>query len=107
VPPVIGVPDEPWIGLHQRDNRKLLATLQGMRDLGNTVLVVEHDDEETTREGRRAKMAFSCRGRGRWTSCGAERAAARVATLRGADLCDIEIGPSLTRRRSILDKAGS
>ncbi len=46
---VLYVLDEPSIGLHQRDNRKLLETLQGMRDLGNTVLVVEHD-EETMRE---------------------------------------------------------
>ncbi|HVN76034.1 MAG TPA: excinuclease ABC subunit UvrA, partial [Thermoanaerobaculaceae bacterium] len=46
---VLYVLDEPSIGLHQRDNRKLLGTLKGMRDLGNTVLVVEHD-EETMRE---------------------------------------------------------
>ncbi len=46
---VLYVLDEPSIGLHQRDNRKLLATLKGLRDLGNTVLVVEHD-EETMRE---------------------------------------------------------
>ncbi|MCF0145651.1 MAG: excinuclease ABC subunit UvrA, partial [Eubacterium sp.] len=37
--------DEPSIGLHQRDNGKLLATLQHLRDLGNTVIVVEHDEE--------------------------------------------------------------
>ncbi len=37
--------DEPSIGLHQRDNRKLLATLARLRDLGNTVVVVEHDEE--------------------------------------------------------------
>lgn len=37
--------DEPSIGLHQRDNRKLIETLQRLRDLGNTVLVVEHDEE--------------------------------------------------------------
>jgi excinuclease ABC subunit A len=37
--------DEPSIGLHQRDNRKLIDTLQRLRDLGNTVLVVEHDEE--------------------------------------------------------------
>jgi len=37
--------DEPTIGLHQRDNRRLLDTLCSMRDLGNTVLVVEHDEE--------------------------------------------------------------
>ena len=42
---VLYVLDEPSIGLHQRDNRRLLATLTGMRDLGNTVVVVEHDEE--------------------------------------------------------------
>jgi excinuclease ABC subunit A len=42
---VLYVLDEPSIGLHQRDNRRLLATLLQMRDLGNTVLVVEHDEE--------------------------------------------------------------
>jgi excinuclease ABC subunit A len=42
---VLYVLDEPSIGLHQRDNARLLATLQKMRDLGNTVLVVEHDEE--------------------------------------------------------------
>ena len=41
--------DEPSIGLHQRDNDKLLATLKHLRDLGNSVLVVEHD-EDTMRE---------------------------------------------------------
>jgi len=42
---VLYVLDEPSIGLHQRDNQKLLKTLLRMRDLGNTVLVVEHDEE--------------------------------------------------------------
>jgi len=42
---VLYVLDEPSIGLHQRDNRRLLETLQRLRDLGNTVLVVEHDEE--------------------------------------------------------------
>ena len=37
--------DEPSIGLHQRDNEKLLASLKGLRDLGNTLLVVEHDED--------------------------------------------------------------
>ncbi|REJ82611.1 MAG: excinuclease ABC subunit UvrA [Acidobacteria bacterium] len=46
---VLYVLDEPSIGLHQRDNERLLATLKGMRDLGNSVLVVEHD-EDTMRE---------------------------------------------------------
>lgn len=42
---VLYVLDEPSIGLHQRDNRKLINTLENLRDLGNTVLVVEHDEE--------------------------------------------------------------
>ncbi|HMS39322.1 MAG TPA: excinuclease ABC subunit UvrA, partial [Pyrinomonadaceae bacterium] len=42
---VLYVLDEPSIGLHPRDNQKLLGTLQNLRDLGNTVLVVEHDEE--------------------------------------------------------------
>ncbi len=46
---VLYILDEPSIGLHQRDNRRLLATLKHLRDLGNTVIVVEHD-EETIRE---------------------------------------------------------
>jgi excinuclease ABC subunit A len=46
---VLYILDEPSIGLHQRDNRRLLATLKRLRDTGNTVLVVEHD-EETIRE---------------------------------------------------------
>ena len=46
---VLYVLDEPSIGLHQRDNEKLLHTLQELRDLGNTVIVVEHD-EQTIRE---------------------------------------------------------
>ena len=46
---VLYILDEPSIGLHQRDNDKLLATLKQLRDLGNTLLVVEHD-EDTMRE---------------------------------------------------------
>ncbi|NLE45378.1 MAG: excinuclease ABC subunit UvrA [Chloroflexi bacterium] len=42
---VLYVLDEPSIGLHQRDNQRLIKTLLAMRDLGNTLLVVEHDDE--------------------------------------------------------------
>ena len=42
---VLYILDEPSIGLHQRDNQRLLATLQQLRDLGNTVIVVEHDEE--------------------------------------------------------------
>ena len=42
---VLYILDEPSIGLHQRDNDKLLDTLKGMRDLGNTLIVVEHDED--------------------------------------------------------------
>ncbi len=42
---VMYVLDEPSIGLHQRDNKKLISTLKRLRDLGNTVIVVEHDEE--------------------------------------------------------------
>src|SRR5439155_3632598 len=42
---VIYILDEPSIGLHQRDNQRLLGTLKRLRDLGNTVIVVEHDAE--------------------------------------------------------------
>lgn len=42
---VLYILDEPSIGLHQRDNDKLIATLKKLRDLGNTVLVVEHDED--------------------------------------------------------------
>lgn len=42
---VLYILDEPSIGLHQRDNEKLLATLQNLRDMGNTLIVVEHDED--------------------------------------------------------------
>jgi excinuclease ABC subunit A len=42
---VLYILDEPSIGLHQRDNAQLIRTLMGMRDLGNTIIVVEHDEE--------------------------------------------------------------
>jgi excinuclease ABC subunit A len=46
---VLYVLDEPSIGLHPRDNSRLLTTLQGLRDIGNTVIVVEHDEETIRR----------------------------------------------------------
>jgi len=42
---ILYILDEPSIGLHQRDNKRLVETLKGLRDLGNTVIVVEHDEE--------------------------------------------------------------
>jgi excinuclease ABC subunit A len=46
---VVYILDEPSIGLHQRDNGRLLATLEALRDLGNSVVVVEHDEETMTK----------------------------------------------------------
>ena len=43
---VLYILDEPSIGLHQRDNERLIATLERLRDLGNTVIVVEHDEDD-------------------------------------------------------------
>src|SRR5699024_5167386 len=42
---VLYVLDEPSIGLHQRDNARLITTLENLRDLGNTLIVVEHDED--------------------------------------------------------------
>ena len=61
---VLYILDEPSIGLHQRDNGRLIATLERLRDLGNTVLVVEHD-EQMMRVGRLARRHGSRRGRAR------------------------------------------
>lgn len=58
---VLYVLDEPSIGLHQRDNEKLIATLKRLRDLGNTLIVVEHD-EDTMRQ-RRLDCGYRLRGR--------------------------------------------
>ena len=77
---VLYILDEPSIGLHQRDNAKLIATPTRLRDLGNTVLVVEHD-EETIRTadwvidigpGRRARR----RDHRQWVPRGGARGAA-------------------------------
>ena len=73
---VLYVLDEPSIGLHQRDNRKLIDTLLSMRDIGNTVIVVEHD-EETIRSADWVAGPRPRRGRAR-------RAAGRAGAARGS-----------------------
>ena len=67
---VLYILDEPSIGLHQRDNERLLGTLRGLRDLGNTVIVVEHDAETIRGCGSRHRprapgRPIRRRGRGR------------------------------------------
>ena len=64
---VLYILDEPSIGLHQRDNRTLIETLLRLRDLGNTVIVVEHDEETMLhrrphrRHGARAPASTAAR----------------------------------------------
>ena len=67
---VLYVLDEPSIGLHQRDNDKLIATLKRLRDLGNTLIVVEHD-EDTMRAGGLHRGHRPGRGRARRRGGGA------------------------------------
>ncbi len=100
---VLYILDEPSIGLHPRDNRRLLDTLKALRDLGNTVLVVEHD-EETIRSadhvidlgpgaGRRGgEVVFS----GPYEDLLRERRSLTAAYLRG----DREIEVPAERRRA-------
>ena len=106
---VLYVLDEPSIGLHQRDNRKLLGTLSRLRDLGNTVIVVEHDEEtirtadyvDRSRAGRRrarrprdlpghAGAADGDRRRRRWSAGFADR---RLSDRRALD-SDAEGAPA-------------
>ena len=59
---VLYVLDEPSIGLHQRDNGRLLETLKNLRDQGNTVIVVEHDEESC----KKCRLCFGYRS---WCGC--------------------------------------
>ncbi len=54
--------DEPSIGLHQRDNDKLLKTLEHLRDLGNSVIVVEHDEDTMLAADCIVDIGPGCRG---------------------------------------------
>ncbi|MBB6647041.1 excinuclease ABC subunit UvrA [Halobellus ruber] len=91
---VLYVLDEPSIGLHQRDNDRLLDTLEGLRDLGNTLLVVEHDEETMRRADNIIDMGP---GPG-------ERGGEIVVQGDFADVCDADdsvTGDYLAGRRSI------
>jgi excinuclease ABC subunit A len=78
---VLYVLDEPSIGLHQRDNDMLLATLRRLRDLGNTVIVVEHDEDAIRTAdyvvdmGPGGGMAARSSRRARSSSCSSPRPA--------------------------------
>ncbi len=66
---VLYILDEPSIGLHQRDNARLLATLKRLRDLGNTVLVVEHDEETMHAADYIVDMGPGAGEHGGWVVC--------------------------------------
>ena len=85
---VLYVLDEPSIGLHARDNKRLLTSLQRLRDMGNTVIVVEHDQD--TMEAAEMIVDFGpgpgVRG-GRVVACGSQHdVAAAEESLTGAFL---------------------
>ncbi len=82
---VLYVLDEPSIGLHQRDNGRLLSTLETLRDLGNTVLVVEHDEETIRRADYVIDLGPGAgKAGGHLVACGSpEEIAANAASLTG------------------------
>jgi excinuclease ABC subunit A len=104
---VLYILDEPSIGLHQRDNAKLIATLTRLRDLGNTVLVVEHD-EETIRTadwvvdigpGRGSTAVRSSRT-ARSRRCSRSRARSRVRSCAASAKCRSQAPPKGQRQEA-------
>ena len=87
--------DEPSIGLHQRDNERLLGTLRRLRDLGNTVLVVEHDEDAI----RAADYLVDIGPGGRRCTAGRSSPTARPSEV--AANPDSVTGAYLSGRRSI------
>ena len=98
---VLYILDEPSIGLHQRDNARLIATLTRLRDLGNTVLVVEHD-EETIRTADWIVTSAPGPGStaGRSSSRGRSTRSSRAPSITGAYLRGERSVPFPTRRRN-------
>jgi excinuclease ABC subunit A len=66
---VLYVLDEPSIGLHQRDNERLLGTLQRLKSLGNTLIVVEHDEDAIRSADWLVDMGAGCRAQRRAGDC--------------------------------------
>ena len=79
--------DEPSIGLHQRDNDRLIGTLRHLRDIGNNVLVVEHD-EDMIRAADHVIDLGPRRGRARRAGAGARHAAAKCKKTRPRSLAN-------------------
>jgi len=98
---VLYVLDEPSIGLHQRDNRKLISTLQSLRDLGNTVIVVEHDEETMRRADWILDFGPGAGVHGGWIVAEgtADDLARDVRTITGEYLAGVKSIPVPTLRR--------
>ena len=101
---VLYVLDEPSIGLHQRDNRRLIETLVRLRDLGNTVIVVEHD-EETIRVADHVVDIGPGRGRARRRG-DRLRLGQRRAEVEGVDHGSVPLGEAQDRRARVAPRAG-
>ena len=86
--------DEPSIGLHQRDNQRLLDTLANLRDLGNTVIVVEHDEDAIRQADHVVDM-------GPARACTAARSSRRARPAEVAAHPDSITGQYLSGRRRI------
>jgi excinuclease ABC subunit A len=99
---VLYVLDEPSIGLHQRDNERLLATLRRLRDLGNTVLVVEHDEDAIRSADHLVDIGPAAgAGGGRIVAQGTpEEVAAHPESLTGAYLSGRRSIPVPAKRRA-------
>ncbi|MBZ5516365.1 MAG: excinuclease ABC subunit UvrA [Acidobacteriia bacterium] len=99
---VLYVLDEPSIGLHPRDNQRLLQTLERLRDLGNTVLVVEHDEETIRRADYVIDLGPGAGKQGGYlvASGGPEKIAACPESLTGLYLSGQRHIPIPARRRS-------
>jgi excinuclease ABC subunit A len=103
---VLYVLDEPSIGLHARDNGRLITTLETLRDLGNTVLVVEHDEETIRRADYVVDLGPGAgKAGGQLIAAGPpEEIAANPASLTGQYLSGKAQIPVPTSRRSVNDK---